>query len=290
MAEGESVLNTGSAPSESDQPVQPIDVGTELAQAREQRAMSLADISRRTRIGMPALRAIERNDAGALPGGIYTRGMLRAYAREVGCDPEAIVTRFREQCDTHDSNANIDVAIGAERRRPPEPLHSADIDAMDRRNMYLQIGVWLLLLFGGSAYVWAGRDLHLIRTQSSQLAGAPLPSRPTPDAVLRIEGTSGFLEAARASEEVSSSLKIDIQPTGTCWVTATADGERVVNRLLNSGDRTSVEAHSEVLLRVGDAAAFAFTINGVAGRSLGTAGQPVTVHLTPQNYRTFLNP
>jgi hypothetical protein len=32
-----------------------------------------------------------------------------------------------------------------------------------------------------------------------------------------------------------------------------------------------------------------FTINGAAGKSLGGAGQAVTIHVTPDNYREFLN-
>jgi hypothetical protein len=47
--------------------------------------------------------------------------------------------------------------------------------------------------------------------------------------------------------------------------------------------------HDEVVLRIGDPAALAFSINGMAGRSLGRAGGAVTVHVTRQNYREFLS-
>src|SRR5262245_36074568 len=71
-----------------------VDVGPELAQARKTRALSLDDLSRRTKIGVAALSAIERGDVTQLPGGIFTRGFVRAYAREVGCDPQTAVSRF----------------------------------------------------------------------------------------------------------------------------------------------------------------------------------------------------
>jgi cytoskeleton protein RodZ len=71
-----------------------VDVGRELAQARKTRALSLDDLSRRTRIRVASLSAIERGDLTQLPGGIFTRGFVRAYAREVGCDPETAVARF----------------------------------------------------------------------------------------------------------------------------------------------------------------------------------------------------
>ena len=43
---------------------------------------------------MRALEALERNDISRLPGGIYSRGLVRAYAEQIGADPEATVQEF----------------------------------------------------------------------------------------------------------------------------------------------------------------------------------------------------
>jgi cytoskeleton protein RodZ len=40
------------------------------------------------------LEALERNDMSLLPGGIYSRGLVRAYAEQIGADPETIVQQF----------------------------------------------------------------------------------------------------------------------------------------------------------------------------------------------------
>jgi len=53
--------------------------------------MSLEELSLRTKIPEPRLRQIEQGNFAALPPGSYTRGILRAVAREVGCDPVRIV-------------------------------------------------------------------------------------------------------------------------------------------------------------------------------------------------------
>jgi hypothetical protein len=65
--------------------------GARLREARRQRKLTLGDISKRTKIPIHALEAIERNELDRLPRGIFTRGFLRGYAREVGLDPEQIV-------------------------------------------------------------------------------------------------------------------------------------------------------------------------------------------------------
>ena len=43
---------------------------------------------------MRTLEALERNDISLLPGGIYSRGLVRAYAEQIGADPETIVQQF----------------------------------------------------------------------------------------------------------------------------------------------------------------------------------------------------
>jgi hypothetical protein len=73
------------------------------------------------------------------------------------------------------------------------------------------------------------------------------------------------------------------------WLEAGADGQRLIYRLLNSGDREHVQAQREISLRVGDASAIAYSINGAPGRSLGGPGEIHEIRITPDNYRTFLD-
>jgi len=70
------------------------DFGASLRQARERCGVSLRQIATNTKISVQALEALERNDVSRLPGGIFTRAFVRAYAREVGLDPEESVRLF----------------------------------------------------------------------------------------------------------------------------------------------------------------------------------------------------
>ena len=72
-------------------------------------------------------------------------------------------------------------------------------------------------------------------------------------------------------------------------MSATADGQRVLYRLMAAGERTQIEARDEVTLLVGDPATCSFDINGAGVRQLGSPGQPVTVHLTRQNFEQYLD-
>jgi cytoskeletal protein RodZ len=135
-----------------------------------------------------------------------------------------------------------------------------------------------------------------LETASEKLAGttpdkpagtAPdTPAGATPDKPV---GSAPDKPAEPADPTVAG-LRLEIQPREACWVSATADGQRVIYRMLNAGERMQVDAKDAVDLRVGDPSVIALTINGAAGRVHGTAGEAVSIHLTPQNYREFLSP
>ena len=72
-------------------------VGTEFRQAREQAGLSAEQIGNRIKVQLYKIEALENNDFDSLPQGIYLDGIVRAYAREVGIDPEPMVERVRRQ-------------------------------------------------------------------------------------------------------------------------------------------------------------------------------------------------
>jgi len=76
-------------------------IGEQLRLSREQQGIALREISNQTRISMRYLEAIEGNDYKRLPGGIFNRSFVKAYARCVGFDEtqalEGYAQYLREQ-------------------------------------------------------------------------------------------------------------------------------------------------------------------------------------------------
>ena len=75
------------------------DFGGHLRRAREARGVSLREIAARTKISVVALEALERNDISRLPGGIFSRSIVKAYAAEVGLDGDQTVQEFLDRLD-----------------------------------------------------------------------------------------------------------------------------------------------------------------------------------------------
>ncbi len=70
--------------------------GARLKREREQRGISIDDVALSTKIGTRFLRAMEEEKFDQLPGGIFNRGFVRAYARRVGIDEEQAVADYLE--------------------------------------------------------------------------------------------------------------------------------------------------------------------------------------------------
>src|ERR1035438_9515350 len=68
--------------------------GERLRREREMRAISLDDIADATKIGTRLLRALEEEHFELLPGGIFNKGFVRAYAKYVGLNEEEAVADY----------------------------------------------------------------------------------------------------------------------------------------------------------------------------------------------------
>jgi len=124
------------------------DFGMKMKRLREERGVSLRQIADATKISVSQLEALERNDIPRLPGGIYSRALVRSYAIEVGLDPEQTVREFLAQF-SHDS-----VNLGTP-HAPPE-----DYDSPEAGRWTMTIGAVLAisLLVGAILYLMLSRQ------------------------------------------------------------------------------------------------------------------------------------
>ena len=252
-----------------------MDVGLELQRARERRGLSLQQLSQITKIRPHVLEAIEASEEARLPAPVFTRSFVRTYAAEVRLDPDDTLRRYLEQFEPVPAPEDTDTATAPEPERSPPPTASARV----LRGTFGTVAV--LILAAVTAVALAGR--HDTSAQSEQAsppqtsvaaAGVAPVAAAQPEAV----GTSG----------TAANLHLTIAPTGPCWVRAMAGDAQLLAAELNAGDRRTVEAPSDITLRIGDPATFAFSINGRQAKVPGAAGQAVTVRVTSANYTQFL--
>src|ERR1700758_104034 len=98
--------------------------GDRLKKEREQRGITLDDISLTTKIGTRLLRALEEEKFEQLPGGIFNKGFVRAYARHVGLDEDQTIADYmsavnENQPTTQEGPEAFPVQVPQERKMPP---------------------------------------------------------------------------------------------------------------------------------------------------------------------------
>ena len=271
LGENLNIIGTGS----EKPPERSEDVGARLRAAREARDMELRDIAATTKISVGALEAVEQNDFGLLPGGIFTRAFVRTFAAEVGLDPEQTMRDFMAQAP---AEAAEDAALQLDGDRRPSTRHV--VEAVIK---VLVVGVPLAgLMFLGMR--------SMSGNAPAEDAAAPVGGGPETAVGRPASAPPAPSPEAEARSTAPEPLTIVLRPGGESWVSLTVDGEQAVSRIMQAGEEESHEAEGEIRLNVGNAGEFDFMLNGEDGRSLGGPGQVVTVVITRDNYRSFLNP
>lgn len=89
--------NAPSSAETSDEAVQAADapsIGRVLSTARIEAGLTVDQVSTATRVRVPIVHAVEEDDFDRCGGDFYARGHIRAIARAVGVDGEALITRY----------------------------------------------------------------------------------------------------------------------------------------------------------------------------------------------------
>ena len=256
------------------------DFGGKLRQARERRGISLRQIAASTKISAAALEALERNDISKLPGGIFSRAFVRSYAVEVGLDPDDTVREFLDRF-------NQEAAPTAETATATIPPEEIEFESRRRRAelvlLIAVIAVPLLILLGYFGWRWRSPAKEPpASAAATTVAPAPVPAS-APEAT-----SPPAADAGAPSGTTAGQLALELHPTANCYVSLTVDGRTLFAREMRAGERVTQQVLREAIIKVGDAGAFAFAVNGREGKSLGDKGQVRTLTLTPATAARYL--
>jgi cytoskeleton protein RodZ len=282
--------------------------GEKLKLEREKRAITLEQISLSTKIGMRMLQALEEEKFNQLPGGIFNKGFVRAYAKHVGLDEDQAVADYLEA--SGEGAAQADAEMEAE-IAPPEPR-----EPFPSRQFPWGLFAAVLLLVALALWFWSRRqhknntnEEHL--TQSSAPAATQKPvsnsatgttagsprtpvgdANSTPTSAPAKEEEEGPLtKPVPASEKNAVTTAAKIAPatpaTGEftvvilaredSWISITADGKPIIEETLVAEDQRAVHAQKDVIIKVGNTGALDFVFNGKKLNSQGDYGEVKTL-------------
>ncbi len=197
--------------------------GEKLKLEREKRKISLEQISSSTKIGTRMLQALEEDKFNQLPGGIFNKGFVRAYARVVGLDEEQTVGEYlqasgdaplvRNEPGGHEALSQEDRA-----RESQQNVHRLEaISDSPARPLPWGLFAALLLVVALALSFWSHRQRERARESA----------HPTPIAATAPSSGGGPTAGeAGATSSLSSNSAADTAPTTSSLKTSLSTDSR----------------------------------------------------------------
>ena len=292
------------------QPGKAATFGERLKRERELRGIKLEEISESTKIGKRNLVALEEEEFDQLPGGIFNKGFVRAYAKFLGLDEEQAVNDFLAASANYDQPAALQ-PLGSPLGSMVKPAVMPSDDAIRRKDLrwawaaiiaLLALGLWFFASHGGfqrlRQRVRGASSVPEVNAAASDVAvpqtsASAAPNSPTGTVVAKtvdssLAASAGAARGASPNKTASPSLKpastdavlLRIHATEESWISVKTDGVPVADSLLRSGETRQFQGAKEVTLRAGNAGALELWLNGKPLPVLGKEKEVKSVTLT----------
>src|SRR5436305_2827033 len=134
------------------QPGKAATFGERLKRERELRGIKLEEIAESTKIGKRNLVALEEEEFGQLPGGIFNKGFVRAYAKFLGLDEEQAVNDFLAASANYDQPAALQPLSSL-----VKPAVIPSDDAVRRKDLRWALAAILALLIALALWIYANQ-------------------------------------------------------------------------------------------------------------------------------------
>lgn len=261
-------------------------LGEELRRKREERGITLAEISESTRIGTRFLKAIETDNFATLPGGIFTRSFIRAYAKQVGMNEDEAIGLYQQQVTglTDEPHDAISVTPQVSKSQPPlaKALPSPDLkprrsdpvsfrQAPARTNWSTIVIGTGILLFVVVIVLGIVKQLNRARTETAPAVAAQknepskaVPQQIPPQTVQTTPAQPSQPDPSQAAPAPSGDVlivKLEAA-TGDAWIRYQVDDAKPTILVLKQGQTTDIPpAQSQVTLSYGNRTTLKMKIN-----------------------------
>ncbi|MDD8019954.1 MAG: DUF4115 domain-containing protein [Acidobacteriota bacterium] len=254
--------------------------GKLLKNSRENKGLSLKDISVETKIGLRYLEAIENDRLDLLPGGFFTRQILKTYLISIGEDPAEWLPKLVESGLLE---TETPVKLPDKFRQPRQRFGFDKV-------FWISVSVIVLVAFVYLIYLSITASQKNIETRKTTEKTEEIPSAVN-DQVSSLSVPLTALAQPAAGEKIYEGLNLELIFNEDCWVQVYADGQLAVDGLKVQGYKTSVKASSELVINLGNAGGLSFTLNGKEGKPFGKKGEVIkNIRISLDNLSEFVQP
>jgi len=271
--------------------------GARLKQEREKRGITLDEIALSTKIGTRMLQALEQEHFDQLPGGIFNKGFVRAYARHVGLDEQEAISDYLAAIGEEPAAAaNAPLVI---KPQPAPPPYEDENGAA--RVPWIWLAVALLVIacsFAGWNFYSRENQREVRKQPTPPVVEAPSPQPPAesatqPSSAPAVTAAASTVESAQPSPATSApppptaaapaagTFVVRVKAREDSWLTITADGQRILQDTLVADEEKSIPARQTITIRAGNVGALDIYFNGNKLSNQGDFGEVKTLTFDP---------
>ncbi|MGB9835823.1 MAG: helix-turn-helix domain-containing protein [Candidatus Saccharicenans sp.] len=259
-------------------------LGKQLQNEREKKGINLKDISLQTKIGLRHLEAIENDRLDLLPGGFFTRQILKTYLTSIGLNPQDWLAKYLA-AGLIESEETL--------ARKPKKSESDRSDVL--RKLFSGLVVLAVILAVGALVLFSIKSSKKTAENLKKQATVQMTAEkkeneaeiPKTQEVPADRALKTAAEAAPAPEY--QGLNLELNFTEECWIQVYADGRLVLDGLKLEGYKTTVKAENELQINIGNAGALTYSLNGKPGKPLGKRGAVLkNIKITRDNMQQFI--
>lgn len=232
--------------------------------------MSPRQVAEATKLSVRAIELLERGSISSLPQGIYRRSIVRAVAREVGLNPEQILSEFMAlHPDDLPAASTISVLVETQATTPTTKV---------------------MALLSAVLPLVAGLIYFSLPVMRATVIDSPPPAaheRRVEPLRAEILPVGGFAEVPIANPRPVP-VVVTLTISSRCQLRVVADGNEIIGRTVEQGETLPIELGDELLLLGDNASAVQFSINGQAGRLFGEPGDLLSARIGRDDYQDFL--
>jgi cytoskeleton protein RodZ len=292
-------------------------LGARLKREREQRKITLDEISMSTKIGTRFLIAIEEEHFDQLPGGIFNKGFVKAYARSVGVNEAEAVAEYELVTAPSTPETQPDMTLAAlAAPATTTPSGFPDEDPGDgglSRIPWEWFAIALLVIaFGFAIWGFYSREIREVRTLSGDSLAAPQPSKTpiaqeaespavsatpvpeVPNATPQSPESKPLAGAMQGSAQATAppdsaanpgAFLVQIKAREDSWIAISADGRQIMQDTLRASTEKSIGAHDQIVIKTGNAGALDISFNGKKLPAQGTHNEVKTLTFDPNGLK-----
>ncbi len=208
--------------------------GDKLKREREMRAITLEEIAEATKIGTRSLKALEDEHFDQLPGGIFNKGFVRAYARFLGLDEEQAVADYMAASNEVGNSTAMQLKALADEAERVRATNEAAKQSNTGSMIAVLIAIVLLSAIGFGA--WKAYQFKK-QQAAAEAAAAAAPRRRAPPPVALQTSPEQTTSTTPGGTSPTSPVT---QPTGTLpGIPATAAQSAAPQSPVSSGSSTT---------------------------------------------------